>query len=66
MKETTIPEQPRPDHDLNFVQCMRNRQKPHYDALTGYKAMVALGLAVRSWREGRMFTFDPTRQEIVS
>jgi hypothetical protein len=27
--------------------------------------MVALDLANRSWREGKMFTFDPEQQEIV-
>lgn len=66
VKELTVNAQPRIDHDRNFVECMRTRSKPHYDALTGYKAMVALDLAVRSWREGRMFTFDPQKQEIVA
>lgn len=65
MKEITVEEQPRVDHDVNFIECMRSRSKPHYDALTGYKAMVALSLAVRSWREGKMFRFDPQQQEIV-
>ena len=60
-----IPSEPRPDHDVNFIECMRTREAPHCDALTGYKIMVALGLAVRSWREGRMFTFDPEKQQIV-
>lgn len=64
-KERTVDEQPRVDHDVNFIECMRSRSKPHYDALTGYKAMVALDLAVRSWREGKMFRFDPQRQEIA-
>ncbi|MEP0843575.1 MAG: Gfo/Idh/MocA family oxidoreductase [Phycisphaerae bacterium] len=62
----TIPGGPRMDHDANFIHCMLTREKTHCDALTGYKVMVALGLAVRSWREGRMFTFDPARQEIVA
>jgi len=65
VKELTVDEQPRIDHDRNFIECMRTRSKPHYDALTGYKAMVALDLANRSWREGKMFKFDPVKQEIV-
>ena len=64
-KEYTIPEQPRIDHDRNFFQCIRTREEPHCSALTGYKVMVALALAVRSYREGRMFTFDPVKEEIV-
>lgn len=58
-------EEPRMDHDANFIHCMRTREKPHCDALTGYKVMVALGLGVRSWREGKMFRFDPQKQEVV-
>lgn len=65
LEEQAVDEQPRVDHDVNFIECMRSRSKPHYDALTGYKAMVALDLAVRSWKEGKMFRFDPQRQEIV-
>ncbi len=60
-----LPEAPRMDHDANFIHCMRTREKPHCDALTGYKVMVALGLAVRGWREGKMFRFDPRKQEAV-
>lgn len=57
--------QPRMDHDANFIHCMRTREKPHCDVLTGYKIMVALALGVRSWREGKMFKFDPQRQEVI-
>lgn len=65
MRELTVTEQPRPDHDLNFIQCMRSRAETACPALVGYKVMVALGLAVRSYRESRMFRFDPARQEVV-
>ncbi len=65
MKAFTLVEEPQPGHDENFIECMRTRARPYCDALTGYKVMVALGLAVRSWREGKMFTFDPARQEAV-
>ena len=65
VKALTVEEQPRGDHDANFIECMRTRAKPHCDVLTGYKVMVALDLANRSWREGKMFTFDPVRQQVV-
>lgn len=65
MQELTVTEQPRPDHDVNFIECMRTRAETACPPLVGYKTMVALGLAVRSYREGKMFTFDPVRQEIV-
>lgn len=62
----TVGPQPRDDHDVNFIKCMRSRGQTHCPPLTGYKVMVALDLANRSWREGKTFTFDPQRQEIVS
>lgn len=65
LQERTLEAEPRMDHEQNFIHCMRTRETPHCDALTGYKVMVALGLAVRSWREGKMFTFDPERQQVV-
>ena len=65
LQPLAIPEQPRVDHDTNFIQCMRTRARPHCDVETGYKVMVALDLANRSWREGKMFTFDPAGQRIV-
>lgn len=65
MQELAVTEQPRVDHDVNFIECMRSRAETHCPPLTGYKTMVALALAVRSYREGKMFTFDPVKQEVV-
>ena len=65
MKELTLDEEPRANHDRNFIECMRTRARPHCDVETGYKVMVALDLANRSWREGKMFSFDPVKQEVV-
>lgn len=65
LEKQVIEEEPRMGHDENFIHCMRTREQPHCDPLTGYRVMVPLALAVRSWREGKMFTFDPERQEVV-
>jgi predicted dehydrogenase len=65
-KAFEVGEEPRPEHEVNFVQCMRTREKPVVDAEMGYKSMVALGLGVRSWREGKMFTFDAEKEEATS
>jgi predicted dehydrogenase len=65
-KPFVVGEDPRPEHEVNFVQCMRSRETPVLDAEMGYKSMVTLGLAVRSWREGKMFTFDGTKEKVVS
>jgi len=52
------------DHDENCIHCMRTREKKNCDTLTGYQVMVALDLAVRSRREGKIFTFDPSRRQL--
>jgi predicted dehydrogenase len=65
VKPEEVFSEPRQNHDENFVHCMRTREKPHCDPLTGYKVTVALALAVKSWREGKMFTFDAEKQQLV-
>lgn len=64
-KTLRVAAEPRAEHDVNWIECMRSRKTPHCPAQTGHKVMATLCLAVRSWREGKMFTFDPARQEIV-
>ena len=55
----------RESHMMNFLNCVRNRQKPVLDALTGYKAQVAISLSVQSYREGRVLYFDEAIQKVV-
>ncbi|PYV85395.1 MAG: gfo/Idh/MocA family oxidoreductase [Acidobacteria bacterium] len=55
----------RESHMMNFLNCVRNRQKPVLDALTGYKAQVTISLSVQSYREGRVLYFDEAIQKIV-
>jgi len=50
-------------HVDNFFDCMRSRQEPNCGASLGYTTMTHIGLAVRSYRESRMFRFDPVKEE---
>ena len=45
-------------HIQNFFDCIRTRQQPVLDAEYGYKIMVAIGLGVEAYREGRQMTWD--------
>src|SRR5712692_1787479 len=58
--------EPREDHMQNFLRCVRTREKPVLDALTAYKAMVAIGMGVQSYREGRVLYFDEHKQKVVT
>ncbi len=51
-------------HVDNFFECVRSRQQPNCDADTASKVMTHIGLSVQSYREGKMFHFDPVNREI--
>jgi len=53
------------EHVLNFLSCMRSRQKPTLDVETGARAQVLISMAVQSYREGRVLYFDEDRWKVV-
>ena len=50
----------------NFLRCLRSRNKPILDADTAYRAMVPIGMAVQSYREGRVLYFDEAAEKVVA
>ncbi len=65
-QETRIKAEPRADHDVNWMECMRSRKQPHYNVEMGYRAMVVLCLANRAWREKKMMLFDPKTESVLA
>jgi hypothetical protein len=57
--------EPRESHMENFLRCMRTRETPVLDALTGYKALTAIQMSVQSYREGKVLYFDEQKQKVV-
>ena len=57
--------EPRETHMMNFLSCVRSRQKPVLDAQTGYRAQATISMAVQSYREGRVLFFDEITQKVV-
>ena len=53
------------DHMMNFLDCVRSREKPTLNADLAYKVMVAIGLSVEAFRRNRVMRFDPFRQEVL-
>ncbi len=53
------------DHILNFLDCVKTRNKPNLDVLTGAKAQVTISLAVQSYRQGKVLYFDERNWKIV-
>lgn len=64
-EEVKLQTEPRENHMENFLRCVRTRETPVLDALTGYKAMATIGMSVQSYREGRVLYFDERAQKVV-
>jgi predicted dehydrogenase len=60
-----IPTEKREDHMENFLRCVKTREKTVLDALTAYKAMTTIGMAVQSYREGRSLYFNEATQRVT-
>ena len=63
--EVTIEPEPGPGLTDNWLDSMRSRQSPVYNALRGYQVMVAIALGVESYRKGKVMAFDPARRSVV-
>ena len=51
-------------HVDNFLQCVRTRQQPNCPVDLGYKVMATIDLSVRSYREGKIYYFDPEKKVV--
>lgn len=60
-----IPTEQRENHMENFLRCVKTREKPVLDALTAYKAMTTIGMAVQSYREGKVLYFDERTERVT-
>jgi predicted dehydrogenase len=57
---------PRPDHFLNWLQCMRTSETPHASIDAGYQHAVAVLMAVISYETGKRTTYDHTKRKILT
>jgi predicted dehydrogenase len=64
--EMKMATEPRDTHMENFLRCVRTRQTPVLDADIAYRAMVPIGMAVQSYREGRALYFDEASEKVVA
>ena len=63
--EVTIDTEEGPSLTDDWLDCMRSRKEPVYNALRGYQVMVAIKLGVDSYRSGKMIGFDPVGRRIL-
>lgn len=55
----------REDHMTNFLRCVRTREKNVLDAPTAYRAMTTIGMAVESYRSGKVLYFDERNERVT-
>lgn len=59
-----VPAIARPDHYLNWLQCMRSGETPHANIDAGYQHGVAVLMAVMSYDTGKKTIYDPVKRAI--
>ena len=62
--EKPVPLVERPDHFLNWLQCLRTGATPHAPIEAGYQHAVAVLMADESYRTGRKVVYDPANRTI--
>lgn len=56
----------RPDHWLNWLECMRDGKTPHASIDAGYQHAVAVLMAVISYDTGKKTTYDHSKRKILT
>ncbi len=56
----------RPDHFLNWLQCIRNKESPIAPINAGYQHAVAVLMAMKSYETGRKTMYDQKRRRIIT
>lgn len=65
MSEVRIPVEPRPDMKDNFLGVVRGEGKLHCNANLGAATMVAIKLAVESYRRRKTMSWDAQKEQII-
>ena len=56
----------RPDHFLNWLQCIRSGETPHASIDAGFQHAVAVLMATTSYETGRRTKYDPEKRSITT
>jgi predicted dehydrogenase len=59
-----VQEVQRPDHFLDWLQCIRSRQTPNASIEAGYQHAVACIMAVRAFDSGKRMIYDHAKRQI--
>jgi len=63
-EKTAIENIERPDHVLDWLQCIRSRQTPNASIDAGYQHAVAVIMAMMAYDAGKRMIYDHEKREI--
>jgi len=63
--EKPVPPVARPDHFLDWLQCVRDGGTPHAPIEAGFQHAVAVLMADESYRTGRKVAYDPVKRRLL-
>ena len=66
VQEIRVPGMQVAGHMDDFLDCIKSRKKPHLNADSAYRVMVAIALSIESYREKKVKIFDPAIEELVA
>jgi hypothetical protein len=52
-------------HGQNFVKCLRTREDPFPNAVTGHKATSTCLLGMIAWKAGRKLRWDAAKEDFI-
>jgi predicted dehydrogenase len=64
-EEVKLATEKRETHYENFLRCVKTREKNVLDAQTAYRAMATIGMAVESYRQGRVLYFNEATEKVT-
>jgi predicted dehydrogenase len=62
--ENDVPQIERPDHFLNWLQCLRTGATPNASIDAGYQHAIAVLMAVKAYETGRKTVYDAAKRTI--
>lgn len=66
LPQSPAPTKPRPDHVLNWLECMRTRDLPTLDADTAYRSMAGIRMATDAYRSEKAVFWDGRKECYVN
>lgn len=64
-EEVVLQSEPSTDSVDDWLDCIRTRKSPIYNAKRGYQVMTGIAMGVESYRTGKVMAFDPTTRKVL-